>query len=239
MAPPDGQNAAYIPAPAQPDETAATITPTRSGCLVNLIRKLIDCGNRVLALLQQPDATGNLEYIRRGMAFGTRDIALIIARITRGLMRASALEQRVTNNAAHIDRIRRAAPHRTARAPAQPTRRPAAQRRPSATETARALLARMPTEEEIAAEIRRRPIGEVIAEICSDLGITSRHPLWREIREAVSEHGGRFLGLFNDLKERTILLDGMTPEERLLPIGPPDWKAIRATIDKVAAWQPP
>jgi hypothetical protein len=39
----------------------------------------------------------------------------------------------------------------------------------------------MPTAEQIAAEVRRRPIGAVIADICRDLRILPSHPLWRDI----------------------------------------------------------
>jgi hypothetical protein len=48
--------------------------------------------------------------------------------------------------------------------------------------------ARLPTEEEIAAEVRRRPVGAVIADICRDLGIAPGRldpAFWRELSHAV------------------------------------------------------
>ncbi len=54
-------------------------------------------------------------------------------------------------------------------------------------------LARLPTEAEIAAEIRRRPIGAVIADICQDLGIMPGHldrEFWDELRHAIIMYGG-------------------------------------------------
>ncbi len=70
----------------------------------------------------------------------------------------------------------------------------------------------MPTPEQIAAEIRRRPIGEVIADICRDLGIVPAHPLWAELARTIMCEGGRYAALIIDILKR---------RERL-PI-PEDW----------------
>ena len=70
----------------------------------------------------------------------------------------------------------------------------------------------MPTPEQIAAKIRRRPIGEVIADICRDLGIVPAHPLWAELARAIMREGGRYAALIIDILKR--------PER--LPI-PEDW----------------
>ena len=64
---------------------------------------------------------------------------------------------------------------------------------------------RLPTEEEIAAEMRRRPIGAVIVDICCDLGIAPGdidRPFWDEINHAVIMYGGNLVPFFNDLSER-------------------------------------
>ena len=70
----------------------------------------------------------------------------------------------------------------------------------------------MPTPEQIAAEIRRRPIGEVFADICRDLGIVPAHPLWTELARTIMREGGRYAALIIDILKR--------PER--LPI-PEDW----------------
>jgi hypothetical protein len=57
----------------------------------------------------------------------------------------------------------------------------------------------LPTPEQIAAEVRRRPIGAVIADICRDLGIMPNHPLWRELREVIIRHGGNLAVLVKDI----------------------------------------
>src|SRR5271165_7259264 len=98
----------------------------------------------------QQRAATDLAAITR--PFGTSDISLILARITRGLLLANALEARVVALAA-----RPAAPPRPARAPTQ--REPRAPRPASAKPTAEAdhpRLALLPTPEQIAAEACHR-----------------------------------------------------------------------------------
>ena len=90
-----------------PFMTAAATTPTpttepsRAGRLLDLVRKLIDYGKELAATLRHHSATIDLTAATR--PFGTRDIALILARITRGLHRANALEARLVRNAARLD----------------------------------------------------------------------------------------------------------------------------------------
>jgi hypothetical protein len=66
-------------------------------------------------------------------------------------------------------------------------------------------LARLPTEEEIAEEVRRRPIGAVIADICRDLGIAPGHldrAFWDEISLAIILYDGSLVRFTDDLPER-------------------------------------
>jgi hypothetical protein len=66
-------------------------------------------------------------------------------------------------------------------------------------------LARLPTEEEIAAEVRRRPVGAVIVDICCDLGIAPGHldaEFWGEIRHAIMMYGGSLASFVQDLDDR-------------------------------------
>ncbi len=200
-----------VPAPASrpeplqvrplPDEAV----PTRFGRALVVLRKLIVYGKQLATSLQQRTAT-NLDDITH--CFGTLDVALIIARIVRALQRAAELEVRLV---ARVDREAHAAA-------AHP--RAAADRRPRATPpaTPRAPgpagnVARMPTPEDIAAALRRRPIGAVIADICRDLGIMPSDPLWREVTWVIGENGGNVTALF-----KSILL-----RPRLPLVVPPDW----------------
>ena len=61
---------------------------------------------------------------------------------------------------------------------------------------------RLPTAGDIAAEVRRRPVGAVIADICRDFGIVPSNPLWRELSLVIIENGGNLATLFKDTWKR-------------------------------------
>jgi hypothetical protein len=172
---------------------APTAEPSRSGRLLNLVRKLIDYGRELATTIRQRVASDpTLTMVR----FGTTDLAQILTRIARGLHLANALEARVLQRAAHLDAGRRPGNARSpARTPASPR---AAEADPP--------LASLPTAEQIAADIRRRPIGAVIADICRNLGIMPSHPLWRDVHLAMIEHGGSYVRLVTDLIDRAFPL---------------------------------
>src|SRR4051812_7264739 len=75
--------------------------PSRSGRLLGLVRRLIEYGKGLANTLRQHSVATDLAAVTR--PFGTRDIALILARITRGLQLADALEARLVRNAACLD----------------------------------------------------------------------------------------------------------------------------------------
>jgi hypothetical protein len=82
-------------------------------------------------------------------------------------------------------------------------------------------LARLPTEEEIAAEVRRRPVGAVIADICRDLGIMTDHPLWRELHLAIIVHGGGLAAFVRDMCQRAFATwRGLTSALAAPPLSP-------------------
>jgi hypothetical protein len=181
------------PDPATPGEHR----PSRFRRVLDIVRKLIDYGKELATTLQRRATTIDLAAVT--LPFATRDIGLILARITRGLLLANALEARVVALAARPAAPPRPAPTPAQRAPRVP--RPASAR-PS--EAADPRLALLPTPEQIAAEIRRRPIGAVIADICRDLGIMPSHPLWQELSVAIVWHGGSFNRLFKDIWDRVL-----------------------------------
>jgi hypothetical protein len=173
--------------------------------LLDLVRKLIDYGKELAATLQN-DAAENPYFSCR--AFGTRDLTLILASITRGLHRATALESRLVPLAAR--------PEKQPAAPAPVQRRPRASR-PARFRNEDLPLPQLPTPEQIAAEVRRRPIGAVIADICRDLGILPNHPLWRDLRKAIMHHGGSYVRLLKDI----ITQPSLSLAESAAPSEPP------------------
>ena len=85
-------------------------------------------------------------------------------------------------------------------------------------------LALLPTEAEIAAEVRHRPVGAVIANICRDLGIAPGdldRAFWDEIALAIIDYGGSLSGFFADLNKQVFAID---PGERS-DLPDPPWPA--------------
>ncbi len=168
--------------------TQADPQPSRSGRLLALVRKLIDYGKELAATLHQRSPATDLAPILR--AFGTTDIARILARIMCGLQRAQALEERIIQAAARLDADPRPRARRAAARPAS--------------------VAPVPAPEQSAARhaagidpvVRRQPIGAVIADICRDLGILPNHPLWRELQHAINAYGGNYARLVIDILKR-------------------------------------
>jgi hypothetical protein len=164
--------------------------PSPSASLLSLLRRLIDYGKELAVTVRQR-AADDPAYVRR--CFGTLDVAWILASIARGLLRAAVLQARIVSTAARLDAPPRAAPPRPSRA------------RRNVADPAGASLP-PPTPEEIAARVRRQPIGAALADICRDLGIPLNHPLWSELRHEIIRHNGGFARLVNDIFDRTLPL---------------------------------
>jgi len=174
--------------PPDPDADRAP-THSRAGRVLSLLRKLIDYGQDLARSVQQRAAAGTLLTV--ALPFGTGDVALILARITRGLWLAKAFEARLVSRPPGLDAVP---------ALVQPLADRAKRTAPRAVQ--RLSLPDVPTAEEIAAALRHRPAAAVIADICRDLGIVPAHPLWREVMMVVSENGGDFVKFFKDVMKR-------------------------------------
>jgi len=180
--------------------SGAITTPTsglsRTGRLLGLVRKLIGYGKELAATLRQRSEPTDLALIR---GFATVNIARVLARITCGLLRAQALEERIFNNAARLDADPQPKPRTSAssRDPSAP--------RPSRVRQADPNVMVLPTPEWIAARVRRQSIGAVIADICRDLGICPEDPLWQELDAFITEYGGDYMKLVLDTIERPLL----------------------------------
>jgi len=154
--------------------------PTRSSRLRALIDDLILFGNVLLETLRhEPESEAAIRIIKR---FRSTTVAAIIAHITRGLMLAAALAERVERSVKRIDNP--PVPRLDVTPPKRPARPRTGPRPPESLATTlddAALLARLPTAEEIAANTRSRPIGDVLADIANDLGLNCNDPLYRQI----------------------------------------------------------
>jgi hypothetical protein len=178
----------------RPDDHAAAAPPTLSTHLLTLVGKLFDYGRGVILVLRQPPQVTRDHVAQVARRFGTPNLRLIVARVMRGLELALALKQRLMDSASRLDTPRKPRLPPLPRLPSLPAERARVQSpvRHGTPQDDMRLLNRMPTAEEIAARVLRRPIGKVLADICIDLGITPDHPLWRDLRLAVDAMGGQF-----------------------------------------------
>jgi hypothetical protein len=210
-APPAAAGPPDRPDPHQDRPATGADAPTRTGRLLTLVRTLIAYGRHLAAALQQRTAATDLGDLTRH--FGTIDIGEIVARIARGLLRAAALEARLVSRPI-------SEPAATAALTAASLRQPrAAQPEDGSAGAGEPRIARLPTPGDIAAEIRRRPAGAVLADICRDLGIVPSNPLWRELSAAIISYGGNLAALLGDIFDRHGLL--LTPPPAAVqPAGP-------------------
>jgi hypothetical protein len=220
---------ADAPAPALPSEPephrGGAVMPGAIGRVLGVVRKLIDYGKELAATLQRRAAAPGFAQFAR--PFGTADLAVILVRITSGLHRAASLEARLCRLAARGQDLT-----------PSPVRVPAAQEASDAAQVARVdarprpgrtdpaedpRLARLPTEEEIAAEVRRRPVGAVIADICRDLGIVPGEldrAFWDELRRAIMFYGGSLAGFVGNLSKRLFACHSADQSDHLDPASP-------------------
>lgn len=208
--------------------------PSRSAGLLGLLNRLLDHGRGMLATLRQrntPDVP--LPFAHR---FGAISLAVVIARITRGVILATALRDHVARHARGLD----AAEHRKSPQPSnRETPRPRRPRpaRPALPEDENAELDNLPSAEEIAARIRNRPIGAVIVEICRDLGIDGEHELWREVCQAITFNGGNVVQVLHDTARciRRVIALRLEP----VPLPPRIEAMLAAGQGPFAAWATP
>ena len=184
-------------------------TPARTARLRHILRKLI---------AHAEDLTWDLTRRPTGMAvlwitvrFASKDIPLILARITRGLRLAAALHATLPRpQREHQRENQREQPAQPAPAERKRRTRPTPQSGNHANPGAPIAL---PTSKEIAAQLRNRPIGEILTEICLALGILTTDPLWRELESVLLENGADCDRIAQDSRDRIDLCDTILPPD--------------------------
>ena len=139
-----------------------------AGVLV-IVRILIAYGRHIADTLEHRAAQRSFAVIAQ--FFGTTRLPDIIARLARGIMRAVALERMLMARAARGREIVPSEPRWQQRPPPAPPGEQQ-QQKPPAQRRKRQPLPENPSMEQLEAQVRRRPIGRTIADICRDLGVS-------------------------------------------------------------------
>lgn len=226
---------ATTPPIAAPHPDPHRAMPEHIGQVLGLLHTLITYGRNLADTLRRhaadPYALPCFAFVTA--VFGTADLALILARITRGLRIAAALEVTLVNRPARMEQVQASARPPSARQPRAP--RPAARDR----DDPAALLDALPTPEDIAAQLRHRPVGAVLVDICSDLGITTSHPLWRELTETLIENHGSLVALFKDVWKRVRISNFVAPDTPMISPMPSGWRPAPLVSSATGGTGPP
>ena len=227
-----------------PTPTKPRPIPGRIGAVLKIVAALIAHARHFAATAATRAAAP--EFAIAAAVFGTYNLPTILHRMQRGMLRALALQRYLLARAARGHNLRFAWPPRIElqphhRPPAKPARSPSPAplhpRRPDP-----ALLdpgdpnaSRLPTPEELAAEVRRRPVGRTIAYICMDLGIAPGlcdGDFWNQVEKTLRRYGGSLLRLdrVRARREETFQRE----HDRRPDTWHIDWRAMRPSTVRLA-----
>ena len=189
------------------EPTAATL-PNNVALLLHAARTLLIYGLHLLDTVRQRATAPNFAAI--AACFGTANLTTILAHLNRGIQRAAALERLLVIRAAtgrDIDLVARrigtpqpqpaATPqHGTPPAPHVRASRPAGWNDPELF---------MPSIRDLERQVRRRPLGRTILDICLDLAVVPgfcTSEFWNELFDAMHHFGGSVATLMRQKSHR-------------------------------------
>jgi hypothetical protein len=176
-------------------------TPNGVEYLRGIVRSLMFWGTQIATRLEQ--CAGTPAFAAFVRSFGTAALRLILARIARGLLLATTFEARLRRHLENGGEIFPSRPYEQTPHAAAAEAQPAPQR-PRRSIPAPDPLG-LPTAEPIAQQIRRRPVGSVIADICAEFGMSQEQcgrALWQELEFAVTTFGGNIARWLRQMKKR-------------------------------------
>jgi hypothetical protein len=189
--------------------TSSPSDPPQDQCASNIqfllhaVRVLLGYGSHLIDTVRHRAAAPNFNAI--AACFGTANLSTILAHLNRGLLRAAALERVLLARAAtgrDIDFVPRHKPKpqpETPQADAQPEQQAIAHpARRQAPNPSRPTVwddpeLFMPTLHDLERQVRRRPIGRTIYDICIDLAVVPgfcHSAFWNELFDIMTWFGG-------------------------------------------------
>jgi GxxExxY protein len=201
-----------------PQDPTATTVPNNITIILHVARILLDYGRHLIDTIHHRATAPKFNAI--AACFGTANIATIRAHLTRGLLRAAALARVLLARAAAGQDIE--LPDRRPRTPdPQPAPAPTAtepEQSASVPPPARKRAPRpslpdgwddpelfMPSLQDLERQVRRRPIGRTMLDICSDLGVVPGFctaPFWNVVHEIMHHLGGSVATLMRQKTQR-------------------------------------
>jgi hypothetical protein len=199
--------ATTAPADASQDprqDRCVSVVPNNIEVLLHAARVLLDYGRHLIDTVRHRATAPGFNAIAE--CFGTSNLSTIVAHLNRGILRAVALERMLLARAAtgkDIDFVER----RTLTPEPQPTPADAEpQQLPAPAATAPRRIPRpfrragwenaeffMPTLEDLERQVRRRPVGRTVLDICLDLAVVPgfcHSQFWNELFEIMNWFGG-------------------------------------------------
>ena len=218
--------------------------PPRIAAFLRVVRILLGYGRHLADTVSHRASAPGFATI--AACFGTANLALIFARLHRGILRAAALERVLLARASSGRDIAFASPRFrsvghlpvSANAPDQQIAPPSPC--PTALSPVYSLGAdrpadfHVPTLEQLEAQVRRRPLGRSIVDICLDLAVVPglcTGTFWNELFDLARCHGGSIANL---VRERCRREQAFSHEQDTHPTQPRNWtNPGRQTIRQV------
>ena len=238
------------PEPSQ--DRRSTAVPSCIATLLHVVRVLLGYGKHLDQTF--PNQADDKRFPVLAAGFGTHDIRRILAHVQRGILRAMMLERFLLARAAQGRDIEPTQPP----GPAEQEEIETLEMKLRAPTQSRNKMPRgpridpddpmhfsMPTLKELEAQIRRRPIGQTIADICLDLGIAANicdGAFWHEIYMAIAQFGGSFENFFGVQERRKTAFK--KEREKRRDTWDRDWQdrpkdAIRTLLGYILGESPP
>jgi hypothetical protein len=210
--------------------------PEHIAFILHAVGILLGYGRHLLATVQHRATAPTFTTI--AACFGTANLSTIIAHLNRGILRAAALERVLLARAAtgrditiptpriRTDEAQAAPASAQAEPPAAPFVTPKAERRPFRPTGRDDPEFFMPTPEELERQVRRRPLGRTMVDICLDLGVVPGFctaAFWNQIFEIIQCLGGS-LGTL--MRERTRRGDAFARKPESSPESNWDWRDL-------------